>query len=180
MVIEELLEDPELAKLEKCEVLAPLYHIKGIGLHICFQRLPSQFYLSDWPSHLRCLKGITRAGVHRSDSPAPLSFSGRVHSHRGGPPLCQDLSPTKRERGGSCRPPCLLLSWHFIKGPESTSLYEWFAGCGLLDLRDREVLSLMLAWALMIGRGGATAFLLSHRVICVFFVAQYQHQATVI
>jgi hypothetical protein len=46
MVIEELLEDPELAKLEKCEVLAPLYHIKGIGLHICFQRLPSQFYLA--------------------------------------------------------------------------------------------------------------------------------------
>ena len=34
MVIEELLEDPELAKLEKCDALAPLYHIEGIGLHI--------------------------------------------------------------------------------------------------------------------------------------------------
>jgi hypothetical protein len=34
MVIEELLEDPELAKLEKCDVLAPFYHIEGIGLHI--------------------------------------------------------------------------------------------------------------------------------------------------
>jgi hypothetical protein len=34
MVIEELLEDPELAKLEKYDALAPLYHIKGIGLHI--------------------------------------------------------------------------------------------------------------------------------------------------
>jgi hypothetical protein len=34
MVIEELLEDPELTELEKCDVLAPLYHIKVIGLHI--------------------------------------------------------------------------------------------------------------------------------------------------
>jgi hypothetical protein len=34
MVIEELLEDPELAEFEKCDVLAPLYHIEGIGLHI--------------------------------------------------------------------------------------------------------------------------------------------------
>jgi hypothetical protein len=29
-----VLEDPELAKLEKCDALAPLYHIEGIGLHI--------------------------------------------------------------------------------------------------------------------------------------------------
>jgi hypothetical protein len=28
-----LLEDPELAELEKCDVLAPLYYIEGIGLH---------------------------------------------------------------------------------------------------------------------------------------------------
>ena len=34
MVIEELLKDPELAELDKCDVLAPLYHIEGIGLHI--------------------------------------------------------------------------------------------------------------------------------------------------
>jgi hypothetical protein len=34
MAIEELLEDPELAKLEKCDTLAPLYYIEGIGLHI--------------------------------------------------------------------------------------------------------------------------------------------------
>jgi hypothetical protein len=33
MVIEELLEDPKLAKLEKYDVLAPLYHVEGIGLH---------------------------------------------------------------------------------------------------------------------------------------------------
>jgi hypothetical protein len=30
MVIEELFEDPELAKLEKYDVLAPLYHVEGI------------------------------------------------------------------------------------------------------------------------------------------------------
>lgn len=34
MVIKELLEDPVLPELEKCDVLAPLYHIEGIGLHI--------------------------------------------------------------------------------------------------------------------------------------------------
>lgn len=33
MVIEELLEDPELAEFEKCDMLAPFYHIEGIGLH---------------------------------------------------------------------------------------------------------------------------------------------------
>jgi len=33
LVIEKLLEDPELAELEKCDALAPLYHIEGIGLH---------------------------------------------------------------------------------------------------------------------------------------------------
>ena len=34
VVIEELLEDPELAELEKCDALAPLYHVECIGLHI--------------------------------------------------------------------------------------------------------------------------------------------------
>ena len=46
MIIEELLEDPELAELEKCDTLAPIYLVEGIDLHICFQRLPSLFYLS--------------------------------------------------------------------------------------------------------------------------------------
>ncbi len=32
MVIEELLEDPNLAELEKYDVLTLLYHIEGIGL----------------------------------------------------------------------------------------------------------------------------------------------------
>jgi hypothetical protein len=39
MVIEELLEDPELAKLEKDDALAPLYHIEGTDRHtylICY------------------------------------------------------------------------------------------------------------------------------------------------
>ena len=34
VVIEELLEDPELTELEKCDALAPLYHVECIGLHI--------------------------------------------------------------------------------------------------------------------------------------------------
>ena len=34
MVIEELLEDPELAELEKYDVLTPLYHIEGIDRHV--------------------------------------------------------------------------------------------------------------------------------------------------
>ena len=34
MIIEEQLEDSELAELEDCDALAPLYHVKGIGLHI--------------------------------------------------------------------------------------------------------------------------------------------------
>jgi hypothetical protein len=87
---------------------------------------------------------ITRAGVHRSDSPALHSSAPLARDHRANRPGCQDLSPTKKERGASCRPPCLLLSWHFIKGPESASLNEWFASCGLLDLRAK-VRSLMLA-----------------------------------
>ncbi len=35
VVIEELLEDPELAELENCDALAPLYHVECVGLHIC-------------------------------------------------------------------------------------------------------------------------------------------------
>ena len=35
VVIEELLEDPELTELEKCDALAPLYHVECVGLHIC-------------------------------------------------------------------------------------------------------------------------------------------------
>jgi hypothetical protein len=46
MAIEELLEDPKLAKLEKYDELTSLYHVEGIGLHICFQRLSSPFYLA--------------------------------------------------------------------------------------------------------------------------------------
>jgi hypothetical protein len=34
-VIEELLEDPEIAELEKCDALASLYHVEGAGLHTC-------------------------------------------------------------------------------------------------------------------------------------------------
>ena len=34
VVIEELLEDPELAELENCDALSPLYHVECIGLHI--------------------------------------------------------------------------------------------------------------------------------------------------
>jgi hypothetical protein len=33
MVIEELLEDPKLAKLEKYDELTLLYHVEGIGRH---------------------------------------------------------------------------------------------------------------------------------------------------
>ena len=33
MVIEELLEDPELAELEKCDALTSLYYVEGIGLY---------------------------------------------------------------------------------------------------------------------------------------------------
>jgi hypothetical protein len=33
MVIEELLEDPKLAELEKYNELASLYHVEGIGLY---------------------------------------------------------------------------------------------------------------------------------------------------
>ena len=33
MFTEELLEGPELAKLEKCDVLTSLYQVEGIGRH---------------------------------------------------------------------------------------------------------------------------------------------------
>jgi hypothetical protein len=65
---------------------------------------------------------ITRAGVPRMGLPSPLS-----RDHRANRPGCQDLSPTKKEGGASCRPPCLLFSWQCIEGPKSASLYEWFA-----------------------------------------------------
>jgi len=65
MVIEELLEDPELAKLEKCDELAPLYHVEGIGLHICIQRLPSQFYLA----FARLICGEERVGCGEKEEP---------------------------------------------------------------------------------------------------------------
>lgn len=32
-VIEELLEDPKLAELEKCDAFTLLYHVEGISLH---------------------------------------------------------------------------------------------------------------------------------------------------
>ena len=35
VVIEELLEVPELTELEKCDAIAPLYHVECVGLHIC-------------------------------------------------------------------------------------------------------------------------------------------------
>jgi hypothetical protein len=38
MIIEELFEYTELAELEKCDALAPLYHVKSIGLHMFFHR----------------------------------------------------------------------------------------------------------------------------------------------
>jgi hypothetical protein len=34
MVIEELLENPKLAKLKKYDELTLLYHVEGIGLHV--------------------------------------------------------------------------------------------------------------------------------------------------
>jgi hypothetical protein len=33
-----LLEDPELAELEKYDALAPLYHVEGIDLHVRISR----------------------------------------------------------------------------------------------------------------------------------------------
>ena len=45
VVIEELLEDPELTELEKCDALAPLYHVECVGLHIC-SLCSHQFYLA--------------------------------------------------------------------------------------------------------------------------------------
>src|SRR5690606_32399441 len=43
-----------------------------------------------------------------------------------------------------------------------------------------EVLSLMLAWSVMICRGGARARARGHSVISILLVAQNQHQATTI
>jgi len=36
MVVEELLEEPELADLEDYDAFAPLFHVEGAGLHISF------------------------------------------------------------------------------------------------------------------------------------------------
>jgi len=47
-------------------------------------------------------------------------------------------------------------------------------------LRLREELSLMLAWSVMICRGGARARARGHSVECIFLVAQNQHQAAII
>ena len=57
---------PKLAELEKCDALAPLYHIEGIGLHIFFQRLPSQFYLA----FARLHDGEERVGRGEGEEPA--------------------------------------------------------------------------------------------------------------
>ena len=46
VVIEELLEDPELTELEKCDALAPLYHVEGTGLHIVGDPLSEVTYYS--------------------------------------------------------------------------------------------------------------------------------------
>ncbi len=86
-------------------------------------------------------------------------------------------------------------SWQVV--PNAAAL--WWSGkplrgvvVGLKDrfsfghklLRDllglREVLSLMLAWSVMICRGGARAGSRSYGVECVLLVAQNQHQATTI
>jgi len=53
--------------------------------------------------------------------------------------------------------------------------------CGLLRWFGlREVASLMLAWSVMIRRGGARAGPRGHSVISILLVAQNQHQATTI
>ncbi len=35
-----------MAELEDCDALAPLYHVEGIGLHICSLCRHYQFYLA--------------------------------------------------------------------------------------------------------------------------------------
>ena len=86
VVIEELLEDPELTELEKCDALAPLYHIEGIGLHIGIQRNTAISVLS---------------GVCAPD------LGGREGRVRGGGGTCQDRAknhPLRRLRFLGRRP----------------------------------------------------------------------------
>ena len=121
---------------------------------------------------------ITRAAGLRSDLPARRSLSPPSRDHRADPPLCQDRESTKKERGASCRPPCLLFSWQCIEGPEGSRIGpDAFRLCGLLDLRDK-VRSLMLArLAGPVCRTRATAFSRSHAVKCVSLIRFYQLQA---
>jgi len=106
MVIKELLEDPVLPELEKCDVLAPLYHIEGIGLHICFQRNTAISVLS---------------GVCAPD------LRGREGRVRGGGGTCQDR--TKKTPAATAEISWQAALMHIVLPcPEDLAVFDSWQG----------------------------------------------------